>query len=580
MHITIPRALCRVADVSGVESRPADFPSNKNPETPARFDIIRGVYTSDDSMEIVDDPYFYSTHHRPLNDCVHSKRLVDGKVGLPPTMLVGSKQYRPIVYDYRGSYFEIRRGSFPPTEVGQVDILGKCPRDVYVNNKDHCYRLQMGIPDSYPGNTSVMKWDVYIDFYDACQSNYWLAKPKVFWRSCNIRIDYTMHYDSVVVFGRRYAWCWAEPTGNYRLRSLSGPQDGWSEIADYLIANMGRFTQYCYYSGGWTRYAYATGSSEIQHEIFDKIGQTLDSWGLEGYMSKYVGWRSFDYVASLGLLLPELVPYSKRFLLHEDLRVAEGLDAYLLSYDLTNYWHGVLVNEAYLDALDSVPRLNDNSISNILEIVGFIKSLVIDHRIEIPKSLGDMWLSYRYAYTTSKLDAEEAIEFVHRYRELGTLDQWIHCFGVSRKDISFNGFKTTATCRCGLEIRPSDVALLGKVWRALYTYGLQPNFYVLWDSLPYSFIVDWIIPLGNIAHALDAQSMYNGTYYEIKDVVFSISYDIVDEYANEYHQYTRWKSEGLPTLNGFYFLEEDPASTKVIGMRALDTLSLFIGKVK
>lgn len=578
MHIKVPRALCRVADVSGVQPKPEDWPSNERPVYPDSFVLVRGVYTSDDSMEIVDDPYFFNTHHRPLNDCVHSKRLVDGKVGLPPTMLDGSKQYRAIAYDFRGSIIEMKRGSFPPETPGQIDTLGFCPRDKFVNHEDVCYKIQLGVPSIHSSGRS--RWKVTIDFYDACQSNYWLSKPKVFWRSFSIEIDILVKSFGVTVFGKRYGVTWAEPTGAYRFYNVSGPTEGLSAIAECLMANVGRYTGYLYYSYGWIWYAFGTGTSEIQYDIFDKISQILESWGLSGYMSKYVGWRSFDYIASLGLLLPELVPYHKRFLLHEDARVAEGYDAYLLSYDMTNYWHGVLVNEAYLDALNSVPRLNDNSISNILEIVGFIKSLVIDHRIEIPKSLGDVWLSYRYAYTTSKLDAEEAIEFVHRYRDLGTLDQWIHCFGVSRKDISFNGFTTTATCRCGLEIRPSDVALLGKVWRALYTYGLQPNFYVLWDSLPYSFIVDWIIPIGNIAHALDAQSMYNGTYYEIKDVVFSISYDIVDEYANEYHQYTRWKSEGLPTLNGFYFLEEDPASTKVIGMRALDTLSLFIGKVK
>jgi hypothetical protein len=122
--------------------------------------------------------------------------------------------------------------------------------------------------------------------------------------------------------------------------------------------------------------------------------------------------------------------------------------------------------------------------------------------------------------------------------------------------------------------------MLDKLWRSLYTYGLQPNFYVIWDSIPYSFIVDWFIPIGNLAKAWDAESMYDGTYYEIKDVVFSLSYDITDEYHNTYHQYSRWHTDGVPRLNGFYQLIEDPASTRVIGMRILDAASLFIGKGK
>jgi hypothetical protein len=178
------------------------------------------------------------------------------------------------------------------------------------------------------------------------------------------------------------------------------------------------------------------------------------------------------------------------------------------------------------------------------------------------------------------LDAEEAIEFVHRHRDLGTLDQWIHCFGASALEYKRGGIAATISCRCGLEIRPADVATLGRIWRALYTYGLQPNFYVIWDMIPYSFIVDWLIPIGRIASAWDASENYSGTYYEIKDVVFSLSYDVRDEYNNVYHQYTRWTQDRIDNLKGFYFLEEDPVSSKVIGMRILDTLSLFIGRRK
>jgi hypothetical protein len=226
----------------------------------------------------------------------------------------------------------------------------------------------------------------------------------------------------------------------------------------------------------------------------------------------------------------------------------------------------------------SVPRLNDNSISNILEIAGFIKALLIDHKVELPKSLGDVWLSYRYSYTTSKLDAEEAISFVSRYRDLGTLDQWLHCYGVSSHHFIGGRFEADIVCRCKLEIRPKDIAVLGQVWRALYTYGLQPNFYVVWDMIPYSFIVDWLIPIGSLAQAIDAGKMYSGTYYEIRGVNFSFSYNISDEFHNVYHQYSRYVSSGIPQLNGFYFLEEEPKSGKVMGMRVLDALSLFIGK--
>jgi hypothetical protein len=326
------------------------------------------------------------------------------------------------------------------------------------------------------------------------------------------------------------------------------------------------------------------GFASIAESACDYVVGVLYDLIEKGRRNNWSRWKykTKSWSDTLGVEPYEPIPTYERFILHEDERIAEGLDPYLISsHDrgLSNYWWNVLVQNAYLDALDSVPRLNDNSISNVLELVGFLKSLIIDHKIDIPKSLGDAWLSYRYAYTTTKLDAEEAISFVKRHIDLGTLDQWIHCFGVSRASISMGGFDTQITCRCGLEIRPSDIAMLGKIWRALYTYGLKPDFYVVWDMIPYSFIVDWFIPIGNVAKVWDAERAYSDTYYEIKDIVFSISYDIQDEYHNVFHQYTRWVSGGLSQLSGYYSLEEDP-SGKVIGMRVLDTLSLFIGKGK
>jgi hypothetical protein len=93
--------------------------------------------------------------------------------------------------------------------------------------------------------------------------------------------------------------------------------------------------------------------------------------------------------------------------------------------------------------------------------------------------------------------------------------------------------------------------------------------------IPYSFVVDWFIPVGNLASVIDARSHYSGTNYAISNIVFSISYDIVDTVGNVYRQYTRW-SEGSPVeLNGLYFLETSP-SQRVLGYRILDALALTI----
>lgn len=249
----------------------------------------------------------------------------------------------------------------------------------------------------------------------------------------------------------------------------------------------------------------------------------------------------------------------------------EGYDPLQLA-DI-QYWRNWLVQHAYLDALQNAPRLNENSISNIVEIVGFIKGLVVDHRIDMPKSLQSAWLSYRYQYSTSRLDAEEAIQFVHRHMDLETLDKGIHCFGSASTDIKGR----RVTCRCGLVLTPKELGTLEKIWRSLYTYGLQPNFYTVWDMIPYSFIVDWFIPIGDMASVLDAEAMYmGGENYDISDVCFSLSYSTShDKY--ETHQYSRWQSSPLSHFNEFYWLDKPKASNRTLVFRILDTASLFIG---
>lgn len=235
------------------------------------------------------------------------------------------------------------------------------------------------------------------------------------------------------------------------------------------------------------------------------------------------------------------------------------------------YWRNWLIQHAYLEACQSVPAMSDNSISNVIEIAGFMKSLLIDHEIEFPKRLQDAWLAYRYTYTTTKLDVQEAIKFAKRHMDLGSLDVELKCYGVATHEVSGE----TVTCRCALSIAPRELGILGKAWRALTTYGLAPDFYVIWDMIPYSFIVDWFVPVGDMLSVLDAGKLYGGEYYSIRDVSFSMSYTRHLDYT--YKVYTRWASDPLTTFNEFYWLDKPASSSKVKLFRILDTASLFIG---
>jgi hypothetical protein len=266
----------------------------------------------------------------------------------------------------------------------------------------------------------------------------------------------------------------------------------------------------------------------------------------------------------------EIAPLdSTVFLLHEPDVIFDNCPDILFGRGYQAYWRNYLIQNAYLDMAEHIPRLNDNSISNLLEIIGFIKSIVIDHKVEIPKSLGDAWLSYRYAYTTTKLDVNEAIQFVHRNMDLGDWSQ-LHNYGQSSHD--YEG--TVITCRCTADVYPKVLDTVGRVWRALYTYGLQPNFYVVWDMVPYSFIVDWFIPIGDILDLWDTKRMLDYSY-DIQNVQYSLSYSRETD-DGVVHCYTRWLANTPPELKDRYLFERN-TSAKTIGKRILDIASLTMG---
>jgi hypothetical protein len=244
-------------------------------------------------------------------------------------------------------------------------------------------------------------------------------------------------------------------------------------------------------------------------------------------------------------------------------------------YGSNAYYRNYLIQHAIFEACESLPRLNDNSIQNIVELVGFIKSLVVDHKIEIPKSLQSLWLSYRYQYSTTKLDIDDAINFVHRYMDLGTLDRMIVGRGTSRWTFDDG---TTVTCRCKVEVTPKQIGTLARIWRALDTYGLSPDFYVIWDSIPYSFMVDWFLPIGDIASVWDTNHMYfSGEFYTLENICYSLTYTRkLDDIKVKC--YTRWAGSVPSSLDSYYWLDREPTSGATIGKRVLDASSIFIGR--
>jgi hypothetical protein len=238
--------------------------------------------------------------------------------------------------------------------------------------------------------------------------------------------------------------------------------------------------------------------------------------------------------------------------------------------DYHGYYLERMKQHAFVEAVESVPTMSDNSISNILEIVETLHGLV-HGEVKIPKRLQEAWLAYRYQYMTTKLDVQEAILFFKRYADLKTLNRSVKAYGESSTIVD----GIPCTCRCRLEIKPKVTLDFDDLWGKLSQLGLAPDAYVAWDMTPFSFMVDWFVPVGDVLDVLD-QAVLVKDYWNISSICYSLSYNReLNGYKAKF--YTRWHSDVPPSLSGYYWLGNDHTSTKVLLYRILDTASLFIG---
>lgn len=316
---------------------------------------------------------------------------------------------------------------------------------------------------------------------------------------------------------------------------------------------------------------------ELQ-EVYRSLTNVLRSVGseLESWMQANTGTWWCTIYETKGNPYPDF-NFRELFLYDEPWIIEEKGDPLLAGVHggLSHHWIENYSQHALLEACNSLPRLSDNSISNLIEVVGFIKALVVDHKIEMPKSLADAWLAYRYQYSTTKADIEDAIKFVNRHIDLGTLDQALVGRSVARytyldsQDVTF---------RCGVKVTPKETSWLNRIWRALNTYGLTPDFYVLWDMVPYSFMVDWFLPVSDIASVWDANAVYfSGEFYTFDELCYSLKYTrMIGDYRLQF--YTRWSGSVPSSLNSLYWFDAPSATSKTVGKRILDAASIFIGR--
>lgn len=134
---------------------------------------------------------------------------------------------------------------------------------------------------------------------------------------------------------------------------------------------------------------------------------------------------------------------------------------------------------------------------------------------KLPDKLANQWLAFHYGWRPLAMTAYGLLELLKEQLEPALL---VHGRGQGR--MSWNGTLQTkavhsgflppaviteqskASMRCGLTGRLTSLEYL----RTLNRVGLVNPASLVWELIPFSFVVDWVMPIGDVAYGLSASA--------------------------------------------------------------------------
>lgn len=273
----------------------------------------------------------------------------------------------------------------------------------------------------------------------------------------------------------------------------------------------------------------------------------------KAHLSEFVLW--YDDVEEVSILSPkrEIKDLAPDIHLLED--ILSACEWYLTTGILPGSWAQGF-ETAYIQACKSLPDATVNMGANIIEAASLLASLFSgDIFASVPKTAKQAWLAYRYQYTTTKLDIREINSVITRLDQL-----------ISHSDVRVYGSYTRGDVRyrVGFSIDSSQI-LPEDVSETLQRFGLELNALNVWDMIPYSFVVDWFIPVGSIIEYF--QDMSYTVEMKPKDIWWSIVTTVDD-----LEVFVRLPGRKLST---FPYLDIRDPSRKTVFMRCADAIALF-----
>lgn len=211
---------------------------------------------------------------------------------------------------------------------------------------------------------------------------------------------------------------------------------------------------------------------------------------------------------------------------------------------------------AFVDACDKLPSATGmNNIANVADIISSLKSM--SKGLTKLGSAADAWLAYRYSYTPTKSDIQTLSEFANRLAALPA-------------SIRSNGYYKDGEWEFRVSINVTSDYLA-----SLVSFGEKWGFALdavnAWDLIPYSFIVDWVIPVSDLLERWQSQSFA----MQIQQTSWcSVRHEYVNEYGFDEVDYSRFLYEPHARFASVSRTAYGQKTSTIV-KRALDVLALF-----
>jgi hypothetical protein len=176
------------------------------------------------------------------------------------------------------------------------------------------------------------------------------------------------------------------------------------------------------------------------------------------------------------------------------------------------------MRDAYLKGVESFPKAADNNIANFMEIGEMIFDALHGDLSSVPETLGGLWMWYRYQYNTTKSDVQQAMDYWDRLKSGIELGAKYHGVVKIRLPEAEN-----AEVRWSGDVRLNTDDMQALMEHRLWSAGLEPTLYTGWDLVPFSFMADWFLDIGDKLEGMD-QKRHAYADYIVSNSCYSFRY--------------------------------------------------------